>query len=211
MTRLGQVVVLLLTAWATCAWGMAGSTRQEIQEDFDSLPVSDAGHTFTILDAYRRAMPENLLAYAEIVRQNREAPDAAFALVLFAAINHDSSLWKALLEAKGLTPELQDAKIFYEYKLNHNASEQLRALNMKYRALTEHSVDSHLILFLPFTDDPMWALSQIERIAEKADGAAAEMLSWAFEVFCAVNKDNQDVHRVAAASPLVKRYGWRCD
>lgn len=208
---LGLVAAALLVCVSSAQALTIDQTSRELVQDLDELTASDAQHALAVVKKYGQALPSNRLLFEEIVRRHQELPEAAFGVILFAAIHRDASFWPVLTAAHALAPELQDAGIFYAYKLKRDAPAQHSVLEAKYQALAEHPFDSHLIQFLPFTDDPFWTLGHMEHIAKKADGAASEMLAWAFEVFCAVNKGDQLVHKAAAASPLAKRFGWRCN
>ena len=167
-------------------------TVKEIREDFGTVFVIGPKESESIFNKY---MDKKYFSIFTKIMSTRESDDELiFELIYLNAVLKDGRyLEYARKTSSSPTIALKDVTKFYYYRIGYNKDDSIKFLKRKLDKLLKKPTDSYLITFLAFFEDIELSLSYMDKLAQVADGATAELLSWAVNYLFYKNIQNRVV------------------
>ena len=201
-----QLGVCTLAVWAILIWacpvaGWSGGVRQStpnlpktlgleneeaffknLQANFDSWVFEDTRRSTEILRKYNRAQSRfRQYLYQAFRGHDRERQIRALSLTGLLRLPDFAEASLALAQREPGDDTLQEGVAFYLHRIGRDATKNLDRMLAGLQRLLERPSDDWVIFWLGFVDTPEPARSVLQRLEEKADGAAGELVHDALE------------------------------
>jgi len=184
--------------------GEVSSVAEQIELDAEILFSISSEESSTILNKYSTNSEKYYPVFKEILENNEKYNnDIVSGVIVISAIlqdrRHSESVKRIM--AKAPSQNMNDIK-FYFYRIGYNRDANFEYLKDRLDFLVQNPNDSLIITYLPFLHDINLAISYLRKLMPKADGAMAELLDWAADYICYMNKDNKDIiQKISAIDP----------
>jgi len=210
-THLGILtVVLTILLGSTFSFSNdISNIAKEIEFDSEIFYSVHPKESVAIFAKYREKRELYLQYFNDILQHNNiYNEDLIYDVIMFSGILRYKEILEPIKSIITINKKHAAVIRFYYYRIGYDKEASLDYLKNELDGLVSKPSDRVIIAFLPFLDDVNIALSYLDKLSPKSDGAMAELCSWAINYLYYTYKDNIYVKNKIEASYSYRRFRY---
>jgi hypothetical protein len=179
------------------------SVAEQIESDAYDLFVVNPEESSAILNKYKKTEKHYPVFKGILENSEKYNNPVVSGVIVISAILQDRRLLQTVKRLMDKAPSQNVDEIkFYFYRVGYNRDANFKYLKDRLDFLVQNPNDSLTLTYLPFLHDTDLAISYLSKLRPKADGAMSELLVWAADFMCYMNRDKKEIiERIGTIDP----------